>query len=117
MLSLTVGKRLKEVRERLGLTQKQVSDYLGINQVQLSYYENSKREIGLGDLEKLARLYGYTVDHFVNSDADGSADMVSFAFKAEEVNDADMKLILWAKQFLDNLYEMNEIQRSRNDKA
>jgi transcriptional regulator with XRE-family HTH domain len=117
MLSLTVGKRLKEVRERLGLTQKQVSGYLGINQVQLSYYETSKREIGLGDLEKLSRLYGYTVDHFVNGDADGSADMISVAFKAGEVNDADMKLILWAKQFLDNVYEMNEIQRSRHDQA
>jgi transcriptional regulator with XRE-family HTH domain len=114
VLSLTVGKRLKEVRERLGLTQKQVGEYLGIKQEQVCYYEKGTREIGLSDLEKLARLYGYGLEYFVNDGADGSPDTISFAFKAEEVNDEDMKQILWAKQFLNNLYEMNNIRRTRN---
>lgn len=106
MMSINIGKKLQAVRDKLGLTQKQVSEYLGINSAQLSYYETGKREIGLADLSRLAQLYGYSIEYFVKNDSDMDVSDISLAFKAGEINDEDMKVILWARQFINNLHDM-----------
>jgi transcriptional regulator with XRE-family HTH domain len=106
MMNITIGKKLQAVRDKLGLTQKQVSEYLGINSTQLSYYENGKREIGLADLNRLAQLYGYSIEYFVKEDSVMDENDISLAFKAGEINDEDMKVVLWARRFINNLHDM-----------
>lgn len=106
MMNVNIGKKLQDVRDKLGLTQKQVSEYLGINPTQLSYYENGKREIGLADLNRLAQLYGYSIEYFVKENFSREENNISLAFKAGEINDDDMKVVLWARQFINNLHDM-----------
>lgn len=106
MTNINIGKKLQAVREKLGLTQKQVWEYLGISSTQLSYYENGKREIGLADLNRLAQLYGYSMEYFVKNDSDMDVNDISLAFKAGEIKDEDMKVVLWARQFINNLHDM-----------
>ncbi|KJS49918.1 helix-turn-helix domain-containing protein [Desulfosporosinus sp. BICA1-9] len=104
--NIDIGQKLQDVRDKLGLTQKQVSEYIGINPTQLSYYENGKRKIGLADLNGLAQLYGYSVEYFVKEDFTRDENDISLAFKAGEINDEDMKVVLWARQFINNLHDM-----------
>ena len=60
-----MGKRLKELREERGYTQKQVADKLGLNSVTYLHYEKEQREPPLGLLADMAQLYGVTVDYLL----------------------------------------------------
>jgi len=78
----SMGIRLKNARERIGLTQDQVARLIDVNRVEISYYETGSREISLGKLAQLANLYGCSVDYFLSvDDSDASGVAVAFAPK------------------------------------
>lgn len=52
-----MGKRLEELRKKLGYTQADISSLLGIDQGMLSEYESGERKISLSMLEKLGDIY------------------------------------------------------------
>ena len=60
-----MGKRLKELREERGYTQKQIADKLGLNSVTYLHYEKEQREPPLALLADMAQLYGVTVDYLL----------------------------------------------------
>ena len=60
-----MGKRLKELREERGYTQKQVADKLGLNSVTYLHYEKEQREPPLALLADMAQLYAVTVDYLL----------------------------------------------------
>ncbi|MBI4712472.1 MAG: ImmA/IrrE family metallo-endopeptidase [Planctomycetes bacterium] len=65
-----LGKRLKDERERLDLTQKQVAEELGFNNYQsLLDIELGKREVKAWELAKLARIYQRNFDYFLEETA------------------------------------------------
>lgn len=58
----SLGRRLRHLRKEQGLTLAQVSERSGIAASQLSLLENGKREARLSTLQRLARIYGATLD-------------------------------------------------------
>ena len=56
------GRRLRELRERTGLSQTQVADQIGISRAYLSGLEGGHATPGIQTLSKLARLYGVSLD-------------------------------------------------------
>lgn len=58
----SIGSRIKEVRERKGLTQKQVAEEVGITEATLSRYENDLREPKAEIVSKLAKTLGVSSD-------------------------------------------------------
>lgn len=60
-----LGKRLKELREERGYTQKQLSDLLQINSVTYLHYEKEQREPPLSLLADFARFYEVSVDYLL----------------------------------------------------
>lgn len=93
-----IGDKLREARERTGLTQDMAASSIGIHRVQLSQYENGKREIDLSTLAKLATLYGYSVNYVLGETEE--EEQVNVAFRAEDVSSEDLELIAWAKGFV-----------------
>ncbi len=61
----SLGNRLREARERLGLGQKQAAERLGISNVVLSRYECDERKPDPEMLKHIAVLYGTTVDYLL----------------------------------------------------
>lgn len=53
--------KVKEMRERAGLTQKQLADALGITQQSVYYYESGDRDIKSSTLIDMSRILGCTV--------------------------------------------------------
>ncbi len=104
-----LGEKLQQARKVAGLTQTQVEEVVGLNQVQLSYYETGKREISITLLEKLATLYGYSTDYFMNNTTNQTQDF-QIAFRAEELTTEDIEVVNWAKSFVGNLFEMNQMK-------
>lgn len=62
----SIGSRLREAREKIGLTQREVADRLNIPKYQtISAYENDKNSPKLDTLKELCRLYGVTSDYIL----------------------------------------------------
>lgn len=61
----SLGSRLKEAREKLGLRQNYTAKKLGISASTLSGYENDYREPDAEILNKMADLYDCTIDYLM----------------------------------------------------
>ena len=64
-MKIYLGKKLKELREDNGLTQKQLAEILGINSVTYLHYEKEQREPPLALLADIARFYKVSVDYLL----------------------------------------------------
>ncbi|MCQ2087032.1 MAG: helix-turn-helix domain-containing protein [Bacilli bacterium] len=60
--NILIGKRIKEAREKAGLTQSRLHEITDISITQISAYENGNRNIGLLSLKKIADATGTTMD-------------------------------------------------------
>ncbi len=67
--SLTIGRRIRQLRSDRGLTLDTLGAALGRAPSQISVIENGKRELKLGELQKLARILGVTIDDLLAPDA------------------------------------------------
>ncbi|MCD7731594.1 MAG: helix-turn-helix domain-containing protein [Oscillospiraceae bacterium] len=59
------GTRLKELRQKSGLTQKQLADRMWISKAAVSYYEQSLRSPSSEVLVKLAEIFHVTTDYLL----------------------------------------------------
>lgn len=66
----TVGKRLKGIRLKRGMTQQEVRDRVGISDVYISGMEHGKRNPTLERLCLLAFAYGYNIVVLIETDED-----------------------------------------------
>lgn len=57
-----IGKRLREARESLKMSQRQLSDQTKISVTQISSYETGKKQIGLVSLANLCSCLGRSLD-------------------------------------------------------
>ena len=64
-MEIILGKRLKELREERGLTQKQLATLLNLNSVTYLHYEKSQREPPLATLADMARFFEVSVDYLL----------------------------------------------------
>lgn len=63
-----LGIRLKKAREKKGYSQKYVAEWLGITNSSLSHYERGERDPDTSILNRLADLYGVTMDFLFGRD-------------------------------------------------
>jgi transcriptional regulator with XRE-family HTH domain len=60
--------RLREAREYLGLSQDDVAAALGISRPAVTNIESGTRKVEAIELDKLARLFGRTVEYFLTGE-------------------------------------------------
>ena len=64
-MEIALGKRLKELREEHGLTQKQLAEKLNLHSVTYLHYEKSQREPPLAVLVQMAQFFEVTTDYLL----------------------------------------------------
>ncbi|MEI6309985.1 MAG: helix-turn-helix transcriptional regulator, partial [bacterium] len=64
----TLGRRLKELRERAGLSQSQLAAQVGVSRSALSQTENAARRVCSEELVKLAQALNSTVGILVGAE-------------------------------------------------
>ncbi|MBC7724038.1 MAG: helix-turn-helix domain-containing protein [Burkholderiaceae bacterium] len=67
--SLTIGRRIRQLRTERGLTLDSLGAALGRAASQVSVIENGKRELKLGELQRLARILGVSLDDLLSPEA------------------------------------------------
>src|SRR3954451_5004597 len=70
-LAVLIGKRARERRLALGLTQQQLAEMVGITYQQLHKYETGANRLPAGRLFQLAEALGVEVGHFFGEDGEG----------------------------------------------
>lgn len=82
ILSISVGKKIKELREINKVTQKKLGELLGYSEAHISYVESGNRAINPDDLKKIANLFNIPMDSFLIS-----PDFSNNHFRASKVSD------------------------------
>lgn len=86
-----LGLKIKFLREHSGFTQSNIAKYLKVDQSLISMVEKGKRALTSDMLEKLAALYGVQISFF--QEADIELKPLSFALRANEINQDDLEVI------------------------
>ena len=63
-----LGERIKDARERVGLSQEQLAKAMRRDQRSISQYENGKRKVMITDLPLLAELLQVPIGYFFEGD-------------------------------------------------
>lgn len=63
---MNVGKNIKKIREQKGLLQKEVASAAGLHASNYSKIEKGEREPSIEALDKIARLFGMSVDEVIH---------------------------------------------------
>jgi Predicted transcriptional regulators len=104
-----VGKNLKEFREYNKFTQEQVADFLKLNRSTYSNYELGVRETPLDVLEKCANLFGCDLSLFFEENQDVVKEMLTPAFRIDNITASDMDEIAKFKNIVKNYLKLNNL--------
>ncbi len=63
-IKLLVGKRVKELRNKLGVSQEELADLAGLDRTYITSVESGRRNISIVNIEKLANALKVTLKEF-----------------------------------------------------
>ena len=65
---MTLGKNIRNNRERLNITQSKLGGHVGVSQQMINFYESDLKKPSIDVLERLAIVFDCTVDTLLNRD-------------------------------------------------
>lgn len=101
-------KRLKDLREKNGLTQEEVAKIMGVKREVISYYENGKREIPITNLQKLLSFLGIELDDFKRENYERK---IQVAYRKENISDKNFEQVIWLNRFVMNLSKIKKLNK------
>jgi transcriptional regulator with XRE-family HTH domain len=96
----TLGRRLKEAREYLNLSQQFVTASTGIPRTAISEIERGQRRVDSLELRKLARVYRMPVSHFLGDEAGPVETTAVLGRVLQDLPTEDQREVLTFAQFL-----------------
>ena len=98
---IILGKRIRETREYIGLTQQQVAETLSVPRSAISDIETGKRKVTAEELKSLANLFKHPISHFLGEEPDTADDVAVLARTAENLSENDRKELIRFAKFLE----------------
>ena len=102
-----IGNNIHVLRENAGYTQATLARFLNVDQSLISKIEKGERSISTEMLEKLASLFGVTIDEM--EDDHVSKSSLSFAFRGNDLNAEEMEAICVINKIALNSEFMNSL--------
>lgn len=109
-MHICVGNNIKTLREGMGLNQSNIARLLSVDQSYISKVEKGERAISADMLEKLACLFGVSVDAIENGPIEKSS--LSFAVRASDLSSEDLEAISAINRIALNSEYMGELLRN-----
>ena len=95
-LDMDLAKRLKTYRTFKNLTQKEVAVHLNVPHSAISDIENGKRDVTVGELKVLSRLYGRSVEEIMSGNY---YNIANIARLLSELPDEDLKEVMFIIEY------------------
>lgn len=112
---MTTGDRIRDIRERRGLTQEQLAKMAGISKGFLSDVENDKRNIGSQGLLGIANVLGASVDYLLTGEVKDNIENEQIIIP-QDLSQAAEDLNLSYSETLDLLKTFNSAVARRSKK-
>lgn len=110
---MTLGKNIKNCREKRGLSQPQLADRLGISFKTISSWEIDRTEPNIGMLIKMAAIFNITVDDLVGKDISTNLEKISIlAYDGSDTTKQEIANTL--KEVLDKTDDPNTLELLKN---
>jgi len=98
---IMIGKRLKLLREEMGLKQIDIAEMLGVSRTTYTQYETEKREPNLATVAKLAEIYNTSVDFILGkTDIRTPIETIAAHHEGEEWTEEELEEIERFKEFV-----------------
>jgi transcriptional regulator with XRE-family HTH domain len=105
--NVSIGIKVKHLREQSRLTQTQIANFLGVDQSYISKCEKGERQFNVDLLEKLCNLFGCSMPDMLNNDS--QVETLNFAFRAAAIEDDDLVAISDINKIALNIREMKKL--------
>ena len=102
-----VGKRIKNLRKALNLTQDMIAEYLSLDQNIVAEIEMGKRNISIDVIEKLSALFCCTAPSLLFGEQDEQKCIVSF--RENKLTVQDFKVLATINKIALNQFEMDKL--------
>lgn len=91
---IEIGKRIKDIREKEGITQADLGQQLGYKSPTfLSLIEDGKRKVRIDDLEKIAKIFHRDLNYFISGEA-VTGTTIKMALRSDKnLSQGDIKTI------------------------
>lgn len=103
-----MAEKLQKARKSVGLSQNQVADSLGISRGKIINIEKGVVAVDVILLGKLAKLYGYSLDYFIDEASSEDTD-IEFALRGIDLTEDDAHIPAWARGILLHVRDLQEI--------
>ncbi len=110
---MSIGNRIKEYREKLGMTQKEVAEILGVEAKAVSKYELGLAEPNIESLRRLADTFKITVDELIAEEKKLDISNVNVLEVLREQKEMKLKGNLYYRTQIMFAYNTNHIEGSR----
>jgi transcriptional regulator with XRE-family HTH domain len=104
-----ISRNLKYLRELNNYKQDDLASFLKINRSTYANYECGDRETPLGVLEKISDLYGCDLATLWEENQEAVEEMLSCAFRVENISVSDMQEIARFKKIVKNYFKINRL--------
>lgn len=91
MTNKIIGENIRALRDNAGFTQTNLALFMGVDQSLIARIEKGERCISADMIEKLAALFGVTVEQIENPSV--ATSKLSFAFRGSEFTVSEMEAI------------------------
>lgn len=89
-----VGQRIRDARERLGLTQEALGQLIGRTQYSISQYESGSRAIAITELPALARALNVPINYFFGDTDDPNIEGIDLLAELKSLSPDEKKMLL-----------------------
>jgi transcriptional regulator with XRE-family HTH domain len=111
ILTSKIGTNMKTLREGMGLNQSKLASFLDVDQSLISKIEKGERNVSADMLEKLACLFGVSMDDMESKDLDPAR--LSIALRGNELTQEDLEAICAIQRIALNLEEMSALLKGK----
>ena len=98
-LDMDLAKRLKTYRTFKNITQKEVAAHHNVPHSAISDIENGKRDVTVGELKVLSRLYGRSVEEIMSGKKYDYYNIANIARLLSELPDEDLKEVMFIIEY------------------
>lgn len=96
---MSIGNKLRELRESHGYTSKQVAELININPSTYSKLENDKKSIDIDELKSLTKLYKISADEILGIDDED--DIIKYMKQDKQLNEDEIKEVTMIIDMMD----------------
>ena len=90
----TIGKRIRECRVKVGMTQEELAEALITKKSTVSAYENDKIDIKISILKQIAKVLDITVFYLAGEqDEDINSDVMQMAKVLQQIQSNDLRKV------------------------